>query len=229
MGSISVDAKQLLEVFAGKGLLDDITVVCVTGKPYGGKGLVAEYLKEKGYFHHSTRDNIIAYARRQNPDIDRRELQRIGDTRREGWAEDGRDEFAESIVNGMKWFVFDSGRYPEQMDVFSIFPNVYYLWVDAHPDPEISRKKRFEFDLGRKRGGDPKTWEGFLESDQLDWDGWKTGKGQNTEGCYNRILQLQKSGRAEIIYNDGEKDDLRMKAYDLADRLERKRVGLVGV
>jgi len=182
-------------------------IIGVTGTICCGKGEFTRLLVSKGFVKHAYGDVVREEAEKRGIEINRKNLQRLGDEGRKEengiWAE----RLKKRIEKG-KNFVVDGFRYPDQVEAFKVFDDFILISIDAPIE------KRFEWSVLRKREENPKTIEEFKEADRRDLEGYKDGSGQNTEGCF--LLAQEK------IINGGSLQELMRKSEELLEKLKSR-------
>ncbi|MFH1857840.1 MAG: deaminase [Candidatus Omnitrophota bacterium] len=131
-------------------------VIGLTGKNGSGKGVVADFLKERGFRYFSLSDVIREYLRKRKKPVTRRHLVTAGNQLR---AKGGAGVLAEQILSRMdpdKNYVVDSIRHPAEVKALRRRKDFALLRVDA------GQRKRFERLKKRAREQDPKTFQDFL-------------------------------------------------------------------
>ncbi len=131
-------------------------IIGLTGKNGAGKGVVAEYLKAKGFYYRSLSDVIREEIRSRGQEVSRQVLLEVGTELR---ARGGTGYLAEKILGQLqrdKNYVVDSFRHPAEVAVFRTSPRFFFIAVIA--DPAV----RFERIKARQRENDPTTYEQFV-------------------------------------------------------------------
>lgn len=139
-------------------------IIGLTGKNAAGKGEVARFLQDKGFYYYSLSDVLREELKNRGQEPTRASLVEIG---RELRREKGDGVLAERILartESDKNYVVDSFRHPSEIAVFRRDPRYRLLLVEA--DPEV----RFERIRARGRESDPVTLEEFvrLENEELE-------------------------------------------------------------
>jgi|SRR3989338_5137 len=153
-------------------------IVGLTGSIAAGKGVVAEFLKQKGLIYHSLSMEVREEANKRAIEITRSNLQDLGNELRskEGagaWAR----RFLDKIIEGN--YIIDGIRNPAEVAEFEKTENFHLISIDA---PLYERFKRV---VSRNKESDPKTLEGFLEMNKRDL-GEDDPKGQQVAKCMER-------------------------------------------
>lgn len=176
------------------------TIVALTGPSSGGKGTIAEMLKEKGYVYFSCSDLLRDEATKRGWGIGRNTLQDLGDEMREKLGND----ILPRMITGLSKFkhadnvVIDSIRHPDEIDYLQDFFDAKVIGVTA------PLETLFGFTDKRKRDGDPMTFEEYKKSYEREL-GVPGGSAMQVEAC------LVKKG-VTVIQNDGTLDDLKENA-----------------
>jgi dCMP deaminase len=169
-------------------------IIGLTGKNAAGKGEVAAYLKQKGFYYYSLSDVLREELRERGQEPTRKSLIRVG---RELRKTHGEGCLAERILKQAqedKNYVVDSFRHPSEIGVFRRHPAYRLLLVVA--DAEI----RFQRIRERGRESDPTTLTEFksLEKEEATSD---ESSGQQ--------LELSALEADATVANNGSKEDLR--------------------
>ncbi len=136
-------------------------IICITGMPGSGKGVVAQVAKSKGIPVFVMGDVVREEATRRNLPHKPEVLNMIARELRE---KEGLDAVAKRLATKIEKIsenvvVVDGVRSLHEVNVFKKYGDVVIIAVHASP------KTRFKRILSRKRPGDPKTWEEFVERD----------------------------------------------------------------
>lgn len=132
-------------------------IIGLTGRNGAGKGVVAEYLKAKGFYYRSLSDVIREEIRSRGQDVTRQLLLEVGTELR---ARGGTGYLAQKVLGQLqqdKNYVVDSFRHPDEVAVFRTSPRFFFIAVVAEP------AVRFERMRARKRESDPTTYEQFID------------------------------------------------------------------
>jgi dephospho-CoA kinase len=167
-------------------------VVGLTGPNSSGKGVTAEWLRDRwGYRVHSLSDVLREEARRRGLEPVRGVLIPLGNELRR---DRGAGALAEIVLPQLAPpALVDSIRNPEEVAALRRIPGFLLIAIDA-PLP-----LRFERSLERRRPGDPETVADFrLREDQ-----------ENTTDPAAQQLRATASLADAILCNDGSLDDLR--------------------
>jgi dCMP deaminase len=131
-------------------------IIGLTGKNASGKGVVAEYLKERSFYYYSLSDVIREEIKKRGAEITRETLIRVGNELR---MNNGAAVLAERILPRLendRNYIVDSIRHPAEVEVLRKNGNFRLLNIEA---PEEIRFRRIK---ERKRESDPQTIEEFL-------------------------------------------------------------------
>ena len=182
-------------------------IIGLTGTKAGGKGVVAEILKAKGFLYSSLSDRVREEAvKRGLENCSVKELQDIGNELREKF---GLGILAKRTLGllgegGNKNFVIDGIRNLGEIEELAKNKDFVLIAVDA------PQKIRFERLIARKRASDPKTFQDFLIMDKRDL-GEGNESGQQVAKCIENADYK--------IYNHGNLDELREKINKLLNKL----------
>lgn len=188
------------------------TIVALTGPSAGGKGTLAEMLKEKGYAYFSCSDVLRDEATKRGWGIGRDTLQNLGDEMREKLGTD----ILPRVITGTPEFkhaecvVIDSIRHPDEIDYLQDFFDAKVIGVTA------PLEVLFGFMSGRARDGDPVTFEEFIISYEREI-GTPGGSAMQVEECLKKegVVVIQNDGNQEILRARAERvfSDLGIEAY----------------
>lgn len=170
-------------------------IIGLTGTLSSGKGIVAEFLKKKGFVYLSLSDELREIAKEKKIELTRENLQNLGNQLRE---EQGTGILAELVREKIKnqeytKAIVDAIRNPAEIIELRKIKDFFLISVDA------PFKIRFNRIVERNRESDPKTWDDFLKVDARD-QREENEKGQQVRKCMEQ---------AEFtIINDKELKDL---------------------
>lgn len=157
-------------------------VIGLTGPISGGKGVVADILKEKGFFYSSTSDRIREEIRERGQEVTRERLQDVADELR---AKFGPEVLAlrtwNLVTNQPKNAIIDSIRNELEVDFLKGKPGFVLIGVTA------PRKLRFERAKARNKEKEPLTWEAFVRVDERDFDSNLGKVGRNIPACLKKV------------------------------------------
>ena len=183
-------------------------IIGLTGPIAGGKGIVAEFLKKKGFFYSSTSDRVREEIEKRGIEITRENLQKIAD--------DLRHEFGGEVLAKRTWeivrekggdrVVIDSIRGEAEVDFLKKKPNFYLIGVTA------PRRLRYQRLLSRQRESDPVEWKDFLRIDRIDFKSGQGEKGRNIKAC------LKKADY--VLINKGTIKELEAKMEEILTKID---------
>jgi len=172
-------------------------IIGLTGPMAAGHGVIAEYLKKKGFYYSSTSDRIREECQRQGLEITRENLQKLGDKLRFRFGPDILAKRTWKKVQKYPLSVIDSIRSLAEVEFLKTKPNFYLFGVTA------SKKIRYQRLKARNRESDPITWKKFLMVDKKDFKSGQGKFGRNITACLKRTDLL--------LYNNKEVKDLEEK------------------
>jgi dephospho-CoA kinase len=150
----------------------------LTGRIASGKGVIAEFLKEKGFEYFTLSNEVREEAKKRGIPIERKTLQDLGNLMRE---EEGLGVLIKRVIRKMeenKDYVIDGIRNTGEVEELrKAFKENFYL-ISTDADLEL----RWRNMQNRGKESDPKTFEGFLEIDKRD-AGENLGNGQQVKKC----------------------------------------------
>lgn len=152
-------------------------IIGLTGPMAGGKGIAADFLKNKGFFYSSTSERVREECRNRKIEITRNNLQDIADELRKKFGPEVLAKRTWEIVKKYPRVVVDSIRGESEVDFLKDKPNFYLIGVTA------SRKLRYQRLISRSRESDPINWKDFLASDKKDFKSGKGKSGRNITAC----------------------------------------------
>src|SRR3989344_1878696 len=169
-------------------------IIGLTGKNASGKGVTAEYLKQKGFVYFSLSDELREEAKERGIEPIRENLIKLGNELREKFgpgylASRINKKIAESNDEN---FVVDSIRSPGEIYELRKNSNFMLLGIDAPVE------LRFDRAVSRGRHGDAKTLHEFIEMEERE--NFNKSSNQQLDRC------LQMADR--IVSNDGHLDRL---------------------
>jgi len=181
-------------------------VIGLTGPISGGKGVVAEILKEKGFFYTSTSDRIREEINARREEITRKKLQEVADELRQTFGPEVLAERSwEMIENKEENVVIDSIRGEVEVDFLKTKPGFILIGVTA------PRELRFERARQRVREGEPLVWEKFVEVDMKDFNSGLGKNGRNIQACLEKTDFL--------IENTGTLDELKLEVDKILEKI----------
>lgn len=181
----------------------------LTGTLASGKGVVADFLKEKGFAYFSLGDELREIARQRGIEITRKNLQDLGNQLRK---ESGGGVIAEIISKKIKEgkcndAVIDSIRSPYEIEILRKLDNFFLVSIDA---PWIYRFERIK---SRNRENDPKTPEDFLKVETRD-----LGEEEETGQQVGKCMKLADFN----FYNTGSLEETKIKFENLYNQILSK-------
>ena len=185
-------------------------IIGLTGTLSSGKGVVAEFLGERGFVYLSLSNELRELAKREKIEITRKNLQDLGNAYREKY---GAGFLAEQIDNRIKTeqlknVVVDGIRNPGEVAVLKRHKDFFLVSVDA---PQELRFKRM---VERDRESDPKAWEAFISVDNRD-----IGIGEEESGqAVGKCIELADY----TVTNEGNLEDIKAKIEKLYEEVERR-------
>ena len=182
-------------------------IIGLTGPMAGGKGIVAEYLKKKGFYYSSTSERVREECRRRGREITRDSLQNTADELRRKFGPEVLAKRTWKMVEKYPLAVIDSIRGIAEVDFLKTKPNFYLIGVTA------SKKSRYQRLVSRNRESDPITWREFLAADKKDFKSGQGKFGRNITACLRKTDLL--------LHNNQKVKDLEKKVEEwLAETLE---------
>ncbi len=153
-------------------------IIGITGTLGAGKGIVAEFLKKKGFVYLSLSDELREIAKEKKIELNRENLQNLGNQLRE---EQGTGILAELVRGKIKnqeytKAIVDGIRNPAEIIELRKIKDFFLLSVDA------PLGIRFNRIVERNRESDSKTWDDFLKVDARD-QREENEKGQQVRKC----------------------------------------------
>lgn len=185
-------------------------IIGLTGSLAAGKGVVSNYLKEKGFVYLSLSDELREIAKELKIELTRKNLQDLGNKLRE---EKGSGVLAEHVSNKIKnqeykKAIVDGIRNPEEVNVLRKLKDFSLVAVDA------PQEIRFERLVSRNRESDPQTWEEFVFVDNRDKGIGEPESGQGVGKCM---------ALADVkLINSGSFDEVQEDVKNLYEALQKK-------
>ena len=155
-------------------------ILGLTGPMGAGHGMLAEYLKKKGFFYSSTSDRVREECRRKGIEITRNNLQDVVDGLRRRFGPDVLSKRTWKIVAKHPLAIIDGIRGMAEVEFFKSKPNFYLLGVTA------PKRVRFQRVIARNRESDPMTWKAFLAADKKDFKSGQGKFGRNIPACLKK-------------------------------------------
>jgi len=169
-------------------------VIGLTGPICGGKGIVAEYLRKKGFFYTSTSEQVREECRRRGIEITRDSLQDVADELRRKFGPEVLAKRTWRIVKRYPLAVVDSIRGIAEVEFLKTKPNFCLIGVTA------PRKIRYQRLVVRSRESDPITWKEFLAADKKDFKSGQGKFGRNITACLKKAdLLLNNNGTVKQL------------------------------
>ncbi len=186
-------------------------IIGLTGTKAGGKGAVAEILKEKGFFYTSLSDRVREEAvERGLNNYTVKDLQDIGNELREKFGNNVLVKRTIQMIEGKENVVIDGIRNVGEIQELKK-DGAIIIAVDA------PLNIRYERLIRRGRDSDPKDWNSFIEMDRRDKGINEENSGQQVEKC----IELADYK----IYNDSSLENLKRKVEGILMNinLDKKR------
>ena len=175
-------------------------IIGLTGPIAAGHGIVAEYLKKKGFYYSSTSDRIREECRRRGVEITRDSLQRISDELRRKFGPEILAKRTWDIIKDYPLAVIDSIRNIAEIEFLKtkssftrdkvLTKRGSYFCLLGITAP---RRLRFQRVVFRNRESDPTTWEGFLAADKKDFKSGQGKFGRDIPACLKKADFLIKN------------------------------------
>lgn len=183
-------------------------IIGLTGSLAAGKGIVSDFLKEKGFVYLSLSDELREIAKERKIELTRENLQNLGNILREA---EGAGFLAKRIYDKIvsqnyKKAIVDGIRNPSEIRVLKKIRDFYLISVDA------SQQIRFRRLVSRARESDPLDWESFLIIDKRDKGEGEPEGGQRVGDC----IKLADYG----LMNDSDLETLKEKILEIYQRIE---------
>ncbi len=178
-------------------------IIGLTGSLAAGKGVVANFLKKKGFVYLSLSDELREIMKENKIQLTRENLQNWGNKLRE---EQGSEVLARRVSEKIKnqeykRAIIDGIRNPAEVDFFEKnLKNFFLVSVDA------SSKIRFERMASRNRESDPMEWNDFVRADKRDKGVGEKASGQGVAKCMKKAkFVLMNEGSLEEVEKKIEK------------------------
>jgi len=167
----------------------------LTGLPYAGKGVAADYLTKKhNFFYSSLSDRIREEIRKRGQTITRDSLQAIGGElrRKYGGSVLAKRTWEKTSESSFQKVVIDAIRAREEVVFLKTKKRFYLIGVSA------SSKTRFKRMVGKGReSDDPKRWNDFLKMEKRD----NRSEGRDIHGCLKMAdFTLENNGSKKELY-----------------------------
>lgn len=181
-------------------------IIGLTGTLASGKGIVSDFLEEKGFVYLSLSNELREIAKEKKIELTRENLQNLGNQLRQ---DRGSGVLAELVYNKIinqqyKKAVVDGIRNPAEVEILKKINKFFLVAVDA------SKEIRFKRIIARNRESDPKTWDNFLRVDDRD-QGESDEKGQQVRKCMN-LADFN-------LINDGNLEEVELKVKEVYDKI----------
>ncbi|VVB80411.1 Dephospho-CoA kinase [uncultured archaeon] len=183
----------------------------LTGSLSAGKGVIATFLKKKGFVYISLSDELREYLKENKIQITRENLQNEGNKLRTKKGNDVLAKMASEKIKNQEYknAIIDGIRNPaEVLHLQKNIKNFFLVAVDA---PAEVRFKRM---LARNRESDPKNIKDFLKVDARDKGKGEEKSGQQVGAC----MKLAKF----VLINDGTLEEISSKIERLYSDIEMK-------
>jgi len=169
-------------------------IIGLTGRNGAGKGLVADYLKDKGYRFHSLSDVLREELRAEDREITRENLIQKGRQVRKAHGEGYLAKQILSRIQSDQNAVVDSFRHPQEVEVLRSAQEFHLICVDA--DAEIRYRRIHE----RSRPGDPTSFEEFLVLEKRESESVQSEGQQLSPTASMADTVLLNNGTPEELY-----------------------------
>jgi dephospho-CoA kinase len=202
-------------------------IIGLTGPICGGKGIVAEYLRKKGFFYTSTSEQVREECRRRKITITRENLQKLGDQMRKKIGPEVWAKRCWETINKKKvpLAIVDSIRGVAEVDFLKTKPNFVRNKVLAKRGSYLKNKvlakrgsyfyligviaprgTRFKRVAARGRESDPLNWNDFLRIDKADFKSGQGKFGRDITACLKKAdLLLNNNGTIKKLEEKVEK------------------------
>ena len=155
-------------------------LIGLTGRIGAGKGVIVDYIKEKGFKYYTLSQVVREEAAKRGIDVSTEEgrgkLQDLGNLIRQ---QEGPGAWVKRIlskIEGSEDYIIDKIINPAEIEELRKTGDFYLISVDA------PQEDRFQRVLKRDKDSDPKEWEAFLEIDNRDF-GEEDPLGQQVGKC----------------------------------------------
>lgn len=152
----------------------------LTGPIGSGKGVLAEYFKDQGFYSISLSQILREIARKEGVPEERTALQDLGNSMREkhGAGYLGAEAYKRILSKGVFYSAIDGIRNPGEIaELRDSLESFLLISIDAE------RKRRWPWIQKRNKSSDPKTWEEFLIVDERDLGHGEKETGQAVAKC----------------------------------------------
>ena len=181
-------------------------IIGLTGSLGSGKGIVADFFRDKGYEYFSLSNELRGIAKERGIELTRKNLQDLGNQMRR---EKGNGYLAERVIAKIldrrySNAVIDGIRNPAEVLVLRKMKSFFLVAVDAQKEIRFQRLRE------RNRESDPKTWEEFLKVDARDLGVGEEEGGQQVGKCIALAdMSLVNNGNIEEIEKNISKIELK--------------------
>ncbi len=182
-----------------------MVVIGLTGFNGGGKDVISEYLKQKGFTSFSLSDMLREECKKKNIPVTRENLINMGNELRSKHGYGVLGKFAREKLRTGENAIITSFRHPDEVKELKKNPAFILVKVLA------SQKVRFERIKERNREDDPKTFEEFLKFEQREFN--------SSEPHKQKIVQCVELAELSLL-NEGDLADL----YKNIDNLLKLRI-----
>ncbi len=185
-------------------------IIGLTGSLAAGKGVVSEFLKEKGFVYLSLSDELREIAREKKVELTREKLQNLGNYMRETYGGGYLAEKAFQKIKNQEYkkAIVDGIRNPAEIEVLRKIKDFFLVSVDA------PQEIRFQRIVSRNRESDPKTSEDFLKVDNRDKGIGEPETGQGVGKCMEKA--------DFVLINSGNLTEAEEKVKNLYEEIEKK-------
>ena len=154
-------------------------IIGLTGSLAAGKGVVSEFLKEKGFVYLSLSDELRQIAKEKKIELTRKNLQDLGNQLRQAHGPTILADLALSKIENQQYTkaIVDGIRNPAEVNSLKKIKDFFFVCVDAPQEIRFERMKE------RDRESDPLVWEEFLKIDARDKGEGELETGQGVEKC----------------------------------------------
>ena len=185
-------------------------IIGLTGSLAAGKGVVSDFLKEKGFVYLSLSNELREIAKQRKIELTRENLQNLGNQLREI---EGPGVLAKIVIDKIKSqqyskAIIDGIRNPAEIEELKKLKNFFLISVDAPQQIRFERMKE------RNRESDPIVWEEFLRIDIKDKGGGELETGQGVEKCMSKA--------DFVLINQGSLEEIKKRIEELYEEIERK-------
>jgi len=183
-------------------------IIGLTGYASAGKEEFAKYLRGKGLVSISLSDELRKIAMQMGRTWDREDLQDLGNEMREKHGTGYLAEVVKNVILNQQYrkVCVDSIRNPGEVEVLKTLSKFYLVGLNVAPE------KAWELMQGRKRKGDPETFEDFMKVYNRERGIGEGENGQQVAKCM-RMADF-------IIKNDSDLAGLEKKCENTFKKIE---------